>query len=510
MLGPQFPLPPLLLRVLPIPLPLRRAEQGPATVLMRRGRRRPGTPPRLPGSPSIVGLITPRRSSQFPFSPSPNSRLRQLAPPPSSRIRFKESYSQDAEGESDEDLSSERDSVGAHGRRGTPRNGSVRPKERRCLMKMKPQHGGKDSGSNFEMPPCGRRYCDCGHGPPCGRRCAVLHRPGEVIRDCYGDENGRFGGWDFDDQESRSSPAPSARDSECGEHHFGETVFFGLGRPGRRGSLQTPPEEGAASHLGPSFARGGTAGRGASPNIQVPPLGRPLVDAPRRSAAPHTIGRGSSPRTRKHRGSHALEPGKGEAEAPGPGGDGELVPVPVVYNWQGANPRWEPFPLAHLKDLGEAAKEFGRESSSFRTMLQATFTATTLVPADLKTIMASLLDKPELWVWERAWKRRVRNLLSSYENDQRRAFLTMDHLWGEGDFEKAQDQADTIPAEVLKDIKEAAHKALLSLPTPGVPSSNFVSVKQVPGKNFFDFFKRLRAAVGWQVENEATQKDIIR
>lgn len=131
-------------------------------------------------------------------------------------------------------------------------------------------------------------------------------------------------------------------------------------------------------------------------------------------------------------------------------------------------------------------------------MLHATLAATVLVLADLKTIMGSLLEEPQYWIWERHWRRQLKELLNIYQQGQTQAFLTLEHLCGEGDFREPQDQADVILAEVLEDHKEAAKKALLNLTTPGVPPDDFASIQQELGENFLDFVKRLKAAVGRQ------------
>lgn len=182
--------------------------------------------------------------------------------------------------------------------------------------------------------------------------------------------------------------------------------------------------------------------------------------------------------------------------------------APVIYNRQGASPRWEPFSIATLKDLGKAAKEFGQNSSYFKSVLNATLDGTTLVPADLKSIFSNLLDEPEFLVWERMWKKMIKGLLDIYLRDQRKAFLTMDHLCGEGDFKKGQDQEDTIPAEVLDDLKGAARSAFFGMPIPDVPSKKYASIVQEPGENFRDFVNRLKAAAGRQIKGEEAQREI--
>lgn len=186
-----------------------------------------------------------------------------------------------------------------------------------------------------------------------------------------------------------------------------------------------------------------------------------------------------------------------------------MIAALVVYNRHGANPRWDPFPISHLKDLGKVVKELRRDSPHFQTVLFATLSSTILVPVDLKTIMKSLMGKVEYLAWERFWKSKVEELHSIYQRDQTKAFLTMNHLCGEGDFKKSQDQADTIPAEVLGDLREVAISTLFQMLQPGVPSANYAFIRQEPGGNFCLFVERLQTAVERSLENEIARAEII-
>lgn len=60
----------------------------------------------------------------------------------------------------------------------------------------------------------------------------------------------------------------------------------------------------------------------------------------------------------------------------------------------------------------------------------------------------------------------------------------MDHLSGEGAFNKPQDQVQAIPEIVLKDIKITVETALLNTPDDGTPSLNFADLKQEPNKTY--------------------------
>lgn len=96
-----------------------------------------------------------------------------------------------------------------------------------------------------------------------------------------------------------------------------------------------------------------------------------------------------------------------------------------------------------------------------------------------------------------------------YQRDQRKAFITLDHLYGEADFKKSQDQVDTIPTEVLEDLREAALATLFRMPVPGMPSAGYSSIRQEPGENFCEFIEMLRAAVERRVKNEVAQREVL-
>lgn len=150
--------------------------------------------------------------------------------------------------------------------------------------------------------------------------------------------------------------------------------------------------------------------------------------------------------------SHTNDTRREQAQDQNTEGRKEFFASPVVYNQQGANPRWEPFPYGHLRELCNVAKEFGRESSYFKSLLNATFSTNVVVPSDIKTVMSSLLSDAQYWIWERSWNRKLKELLEMYGADPQKAFLTLVHLMGEGNMEKLQDQTKSIPPEVLQDI----------------------------------------------------------
>lgn len=85
----------------------------------------------------------------------------------------------------------------------------------------------------------------------------------------------------------------------------------------------------------------------------------------------------------------------------------------------------------------------------------------------------------------------------------------MEHLYGEGNVEKAQDQALNLSEPVLGDIKRLAERALLLTPTDSTPSVSFLHIKQAAGESFIKFVDRLIESVERQVENVGVQRELL-
>lgn len=84
--------------------------------------------------------------------------------------------------------------------------------------------------------------------------------------------------------------------------------------------------------------------------------------------------------------------------------------------------------------------------------------------------------KIEYVAWERLWKAKVEELLLVYQKDQTKSFLSMDHLCGEDNFKKTQNQTDVIPAEVLGDIRLLL--LYFKCPNPGSPPPTMHSLNK--------------------------------
>lgn len=116
---------------------------------------------------------------------------------------------------------------------------------------------------------------------------------------------------------------------------------------------------------------------------------------------------------------------------------------------QGNNPTWNPFEAQSLKELCKAQKKYGRESLSFKTILQAIFSTTVMIPHNVKNIFSCLLSPSEFQLWLADWRKQLTDLLPILLQDQANVGLTMDHLLGEGLLSKPQEQARTIPEAAL-------------------------------------------------------------
>lgn len=133
-----------------------------------------------------------------------------------------------------------------------------------------------------------------------------------------------------------------------------------------------------------------------------------------------------------------------------------------------------------------------------------------MVPPDLKTVMSSLLSEAQFWIWERAWRQHLKELLEVYQANPQTVFLIMYRLSGEGNMAKPQDQAAALLIEILNDIKNAAKRVLLCMPSPTTPSEGYAAIRQRPDENFVDVFDRLREARGKKVEDPRMQKELLR
>lgn len=188
------------------------------------------------------------------------------------------------------------------------------------------------------------------------------------------------------------------------------------------GSSLSPPLMASCGFVsGPSLASMGVTTSGPSPDTgnPLPTAGSTCTPAPSTSSSTHC----QIPPSGSHAASstsHAFGAGNGSGNDQKVGGDREFTAPPVQYS-RAEYPRWEPFPFVHLRDLCKAQRDFGQESSYFKSLVWAAFITNILVPHDIKSIMSCILSPAEFLLWERSWKTLLRDLLQCYQRDPTRA-----------------------------------------------------------------------------------------
>lgn len=93
-----------------------------------------------------------------------------------------------------------------------------------------------------------------------------------------------------------------------------------------------------------------------------------------------------------------------------------------------------------VKDL-----DYGRGLPYLNNLLDATFTAHTIVPYELKQCMKIILSPAEFILWKGLWINKLDELLKGYVKEEGQQHLAMDHITGEGDYTRPQYQAEVLP-----------------------------------------------------------------
>ncbi|XP_077642894.1 endogenous retrovirus group K member 6 Gag polyprotein-like [Lonchura striata] len=110
-------------------------------------------------------------------------------------------------------------------------------------------------------------------------------------------------------------------------------------------------------------------------------------------------------------------------------GSGNIM-MPVNYDAQGQNPRWERLDRGAIKDLAKAIRDNGLSSPYFKQMLKSIFGMYDLTPYDLKYLATSVLTDTQALVWQKAWRRSLEELRARYQGGPN-ANLTMAQLAGD-------------------------------------------------------------------------------
>ncbi|RMC19650.1 hypothetical protein DUI87_03211 [Hirundo rustica rustica] len=194
---------------------------------------------------------------------------------------------------------------------------------------------------------------------------------------------------------------------------------------------------------------------------------------------------------------------------------GEMLPMgsrgmamPVTYDAQDANPRWERLDREVVRDLMKAVRDNGLGSPYFKQLLKGTFNIYDLTPFDLKSLASMILTDSQFIIWEAKWRKALNELRVKYQGGANAGF-TVGQLTGDPPLDSPARQARVFPREVLADIKNAARKAMVQIPPAGVTESSFTDIKQGPSESFTSFINRLTQAVERQVTDEGVKSHLI-
>ncbi|XP_014118271.1 PREDICTED: uncharacterized protein LOC106628956 [Pseudopodoces humilis] len=119
------------------------------------------------------------------------------------------------------------------------------------------------------------------------------------------------------------------------------------------------------------------------------------------------------------------------------------------------------------------------------------------------------LSQAEYMLWERQWKKHLKQLADAYAKDANKPNLTLEQLAGEGDFQKPRDQARDLPEAALHDITNAAKTSLFVTPDDKVPTQSFTNIKQGASESFIKFVDKLKLAIEKQIEGSQAPKELL-
>lgn len=86
--------------------------------------------------------------------------------------------------------------------------------------------------------------------------------------------------------------------------------------------------------------------------------------------------------------------------------------------------------------------------------------------------------------------------------------ISLDHLYGQGEWAVGASQAEGIPRKALKESAKAAGKAFFEL-QPDLPLESYLKKTQSSTESFLSFVEILRKAVELQIPNERTRMEIL-
>ncbi|RMB92679.1 hypothetical protein DUI87_30988 [Hirundo rustica rustica] len=182
--------------------------------------------------------------------------------------------------------------------------------------------------------------------------------------------------------------------------------------------------------------------------------------------------------------------------------------MPVTYDAQNANPRWERLDHEVVKDLMKAVRDNGLGSPYFKQLLKGTFNIYDLTPIDLKSLASMILTDSQFIIWDAKWRRALNELRDKYQGGTNAGF-TIAQLASDPPLDNPARQARLFPREVLTDIKNAVQKAMVQIPPAGVPENIYTDIKQGPSESSTSLIDHLTQAVDRQISDDGVKPHLL-
>ncbi|RMC21056.1 hypothetical protein DUI87_01912 [Hirundo rustica rustica] len=120
--------------------------------------------------------------------------------------------------------------------------------------------------------------------------------------------------------------------------------------------------------------------------------------------------------------------------------DPKGIAMPVTYDAQDANPRWERLDHEVVRDLMKAVRDNGLGSPYFKQLLKGTFNIYDLTPFDLRSVASMILSDSQFILWEAKWRKILNDYRIKYQGGANAGF-TVAQLAGDPPLDSAARQA---------------------------------------------------------------------
>ena len=169
----------------------------------------------------------------------------------------------------------------------------------------------------------------------------------------------------------------------------------------------------------------------------------------------------------------------------------------------GAAPVYDPIPFTVLKNLREAASQYGVTSVYVQTLFKNLSMNYHLLPCDWNLVAEAVLTSTQFVVWRSLYDQRC--VVELGQNNQ----FTVAQLRGEGAFATQQQQL-TIPLLGLLLIAKCALYAFSKLDDPASKSaSSFTTIRQAPSEPYDTFIERLQKALKRDINNSNVRQEVL-